>query len=128
MYLNDSSSLEILLGGTVTTNQLDWTADYVDFDTDDLTGTFNPPQATGQTNDTTAQDLAASPASGYTRQVTRFSVQQTDTASATVIIRLNNGSTTRIMWSVALATGDTMTFDIETGLRVTDNTGALKTV
>lgn len=85
-------SLEILLGGTVATNQLKVTSDYVDIDQSTLAATADACTPT-TTNNTSAVTIVAAPGSGKTRRVTNVEVVNIDTASATVTIQLNDNST-----------------------------------
>lgn len=102
-------SLEVKLGGAVTTNQLDWTVSYVDLlDTDqsvsDVAG------GDGLTNNGTAVTLVAAPAASHTRVIKLVSVYNADTVNATVTIQLNNNGTKRIIFSKTLTTGQTLLY------------------
>lgn len=104
-----TKSLEVILGGAITTSQLPWTTSYVDVDQT----TFAASAAStsdGATNSGTAVSIVAAPASGKSRQVKFISVYNADTAAATVTIRLNDNSTTRIIFKATLAVGDTLQF------------------
>lgn len=113
MILLDSTlkSLEVVLGGAITTNQLTWTAHYVDLD-----ATFAISAASetdGVTNNTTAVSMVAAPASGHTRQIKYLSVKNKDTVAATVTIRINNNGTIRELPSVTLQAGEYLEYKSE---------------
>lgn len=126
MIILDSTteSLEILLAGTVTTNQLPFTVSYADHNA--AAPSFTPGSSDGQTNNTTAVALVGNPGAGVQRQVKRINVYNADTAQATVTIRLNNGGTLRTMLTVALQTGERIEYEDSEGFRVFTVTGAVK--
>lgn len=126
MIILDSTteSLEILLAGAVTTNQLPFTASYADHNA--TAPSFTPGSSDGQTNSTTAVTLVGNPGAGVQRQVKRLNVYNADTAQVTVTIRLNNGGTLRTIIVVTLLPGDRIEYEDSTGFRVFDSTGALR--
>lgn len=105
-----TKSLEVVLGGAITTNQLPFTTHYVDINSSDLSVSA-PAENDGQTNNTTAVAIVAAPASGKIRVVKTISIYNADTVSATVTIRVNNNGTTRIVFKATLATGDTLNYE-----------------
>ena len=118
-----NKSLEIMLGGAITANQLPFVAWYADL----TTTTFAPAANDGVTNGVTAVTLVAAPGgAGIQRQVKMFSVYNADTAAATVIIQLNNNSTKRIIIKVTLNPGETLIYQMETGFAVRDIFGIEK--
>jgi len=117
-----TKSLEILLGGAVTTTQLPFVATYVDM----TTSAYTPGSNDGASNNTTAVTAVSAPASSTQRQVKLLTVYNADTASATLTVRYNNNSTTRIMWKGTLAVGDTFVYTDGEGARVIDTSGKLK--
>lgn len=119
-----TKSLQILLGGAVTTNQLVFTASYADYIASPAA--FTPGANDGATNNTTAVTLVAAPAASTQRQVKRINVYNADTAQATVTIRLNNGGTLRTMLTVTLQTGERIEYEDAEGFRVFTVTGAVK--
>lgn len=126
MIILDSTteSLEILLAGAVTTNQLPFTASYADHNA--TAPSFTPGSSDGQTNNTTAVTLVGNPGAGVQRQVKRLNVYNADTAQATVTIRLNNGGTLRTQFSIALQTGERIEYEDGKGFSVYTVTGAQK--
>jgi hypothetical protein len=101
-----TKSLEVLLGGAVTTNQLVLASSYVDVD-----ATFAIVGAGENdllSNNATAVTLVAAPAAARTRKISFLSVYNADTVPATVTVRINNNGTFRIVCKVTLAVGDTL--------------------
>src|SRR5574342_469037 len=95
-------SLEIKLGGAITTTQLPWVVSYVDIlSSDQSVSTYS--EADGVTNSTTAVTMVAAPASGHPRTIIGFSVFNADTVAAETIIQYNNNATTRKILDVTLA-------------------------
>jgi hypothetical protein len=119
-----TKSLQILLAGAVTTNQLAFTASYADYIASPAA--FTPGANDGQTNGATAVTLVAAPAASTQRQVKRINVYNNDTAPATVTIRLNNGGTLRTQLTVTLQTGERIEYEDAEGFRVFTVTGAVK--
>lgn len=124
MILLDTTTrkLEILLGGTVTTNQLPFVASYVD-----ITATgFSPASNTGQTNNSTPVTIVDVPAASTQRQLKFASVYNADTVAATVTIRLNDNSTLRKIFVIALTSGDTLIYS-DGAWQVMNSSGQVKT-
>lgn len=96
--------LEIVLAGTVTTNQLAFVASYQD-------STVAPPATNqGQSNNTTAVTLVAAPASGVQRELQWLSIYNADTANPIVTVQLNDNGTTRIIVKLTLQPGSSLFF------------------
>lgn len=122
MYLNASTDkIEIVLGGTVATNQLQWNVSYQDITSSGMT----LPQSAGAglTNNATAVDIVAAPAASTTRQVTQINVYNADTATATVTIQKDVSGTNYVLIQYALTTLDTLMWSREDGWRVMSATG-----
>jgi len=117
-----NKSLEIVLAGAVTTNQLPFVATYVDV----TTTTYTPGENDGTSNNTTAVTIVSAPAASTQRQLKFLSVHNADTAAATVTIRYNNNSTTRIILRAALAVGDQIIYSDGEGFSVLDVNGNLQ--
>jgi len=104
-----TKSLEIKLGGAITTNQLPFVLGYVD-----LLSTDQSISAVGSndgvTNSGTAVAILAAPASGHTRQVKFLSVQNADTVAATLTLQYNDNGTERTIIQIALAVGDNLIY------------------
>lgn len=104
-----TKSLEIKLAGTVTANQLPYVLGYVDLLISDQSVSAVGSND-GTTNNATAVSVLAAPASGHTRQVKFLSVQNGDTAAATLTIQYNDNSTERAIITVTLAVGDNLIY------------------
>jgi hypothetical protein len=118
-----TSSLEVLLGGVITTSQLPFVTSYADL----TTTTFTAGSLTGATNSTTAVTIAAAPAASTQRQVKSINVYNADTVSTTVTIRYNDNATTRILVKAVLATGESLVYTQDAGWQVIQANGAIKT-
>lgn len=119
---NTTSSLEIKLAGSITTNQLPFVTSFVDI----TTTTYNPQQSTGATNNTSIVTMISAPASSTQRKVQAITVFNEDTVSATVIVQFNDNSTTRRLLKITLDANDSLQYIDTIGWRVIDETGALK--
>jgi hypothetical protein len=103
---NVNRKIEIVLAGAITTNQLPFTASYVD-----ITPTsFTPATNDGATNSTTVVIMAAAPASSTQRQLKFVNIYNADTVAATVTVQLNDNGTIRILVKTALSPGQTLQF------------------
>jgi hypothetical protein len=122
MYLNATTDkLEIFLGGTVATSQLQWNVSYQDITSSGMT----LPQAAGagNTNNTTVVDIVAAPAASTTRQVTHINVFNADTATATVSIQKDVSGTNYVLISYSVVSGDTLMWSREDGWRLMSAAG-----
>jgi hypothetical protein len=115
-------SLEVVLGGAITTNQLPIVSSYVD----NTTTAYTPASSNTATNNTTAVTAVAAPGASTQRQVKLLTVNNADTASATVTVRYNDNSTTRVLFKAALAVGDNLIYTDGEGFRVVDSSGNTK--
>ena len=121
---NTNKSLELVLVGAITTNQLPFVISYIDV----TTTLYTPIEADGVSNSTTAVTMAAAPAASTQRQIKYLSIQNQDTASATAIIRYNDNTTIRQIVKILLAVNDTLFYTDGEGFRVMDTNGCIKTV
>lgn len=123
MVLLDSTlkSLEVVLAGAITTNQLVYVAGYADLT---AIGTTLG-ETDGLTNSTTAVTAVAAPAASTVRKVTFLNIYNLDTVSATVTVRVNNNGTFRTLAKVTLATGYTLVMNNE-GWKVIGTDGAVQ--
>jgi hypothetical protein len=95
MILTALKSLDLVLGGAVTTNQLEYSGSYVDVT--DATGEVAAEASVdGTSNNTTHVVMVAAPSAGVTRHVTELTIYQKDTVAAEVIVKLNNNGTRRV--------------------------------
>lgn len=117
LVLTTAQKLEIVLGGTVTTNQLQFVASYIDT-TDDVTGVQH-----GTTNNTTDVELVAAPSADL-RLVRSIHIYNADTASATVTVKYDQSATERILRKASIAAGSTLVYDSQAGWYVDSPYGA----
>jgi hypothetical protein len=118
-----TDKIQVILGGAIATNQLDCVATYKDISTSAYSGSAPSLVAT---NNTTAVDLVDSPASSTQRIVDFISVFNTDTANATVTIRLNRNGTLGTLFKCVLGIGELMTYTEGQGWVVYQNNGSIK--
>jgi hypothetical protein len=117
-----TKSLQIKLSANVATNQLPFSASYVD-----TTGTaMTPGEQDGASNNTTAVTILSAPASSTERLLKSFALQNADTAVATVTVTYNNNSTLRNILVVTLAVGDQLIYEDGTGWVCLDSNGNVK--
>ena len=124
ILLNSTDSLQVLLGGAVTTNQAVLYASFDDMKADG--STFAPKSSNGLTNSTTAVSWVGSPASGDVRQIKYLSLFNADTASITATVRVNDGTNTRIIGKFTLATGERVGYTVDHGFLTFDVNGLAK--
>lgn len=130
MILFDLStrSLQVGLAGAVTTNQLPIVASWLDIAQGTFTATFVGQAAnTILTNSTTPVIAVNAPGSNITRQLKYLSIQNADTAPATVIVQYNDNASLRTIVSVTLQVNETLSFDADAGWQSMTAAGALKT-
>jgi hypothetical protein len=113
--------LQVVLTGTVTTNQLPCVASYVDV----TTTAYTPGSNNLATNNSTAVDIVAAPAASTQRQVKMLTVQNADTVTATVSVLYNDNGTTRVIFKAALASGSILTYTDGKGFTVIDSSGSI---
>lgn len=118
-------SLQVNLAGAVTTNQLPIVASYLDINQTSFSA-VNASANTLATNSTTAVTPVAAPASGNTRQLKYLSIQNDDTAPATVIVEYNDNGTLRQIVKATLQVNETLSFDAENGWQTITAAGAIK--
>ena len=126
ILLNSTDSLQVLLAGTVTTNQCVLYAAYADMAADG--STFAPGSANGLTNNTTAVSWLSAPASGDVRQAKYLSLYNADTVSVTATVRINDGTNTRILCKATLATGERLEYSVDGGFRTVGASGSVSAV
>lgn len=115
--------LEILLSGAVTTTQPAFMASWSDGGSSTYVGGATP----GTTNGASAVTLVTAPASGIVRDVDYVSVNNLDSATATVTVRFNDNGTSYNIITVALAAGSHLNYTHAHGWEVLDSNGVLKT-
>lgn len=108
-----------VLGGTVATNQPEFTAAWAD----DTGSSFTEGSSNGVFNNATPVTIVAAPAAATRRIIKSITVQNKDTASITMTLKFDEGGTGRNIAVMTLAAGDTFTLE-----GVYDNAGRYKTI
>lgn len=116
-----TKSLEVVLGGAITTNQLVWTSAFVDV------GAAAPLVETdGLTNSAVAVTMVAAPGSGNTRLVKGLTLYNADTVAATITLRINNNGTLRKLFVATMQAGDNLVYTADGGFELFDSNGIIK--
>lgn len=109
-----TDNIQVVLAGTVATNQLQCVTSW----RDRTTTTFTPGRTVAVTNDTTDVNIVPAPASSTQRIVDFISVYNSDTDDRTVTIKLDANGTEYIIWKDTLSPGDTVRFIEGAGFNV----------
>lgn len=117
-----TDSLEVVLVGAVTTNELDCTASYREV----TTTTFLPLGADASTNGTSAVTLVSAPSTSTQRVIDDVSIFNTDTVNANVTIRYNRNGTFRKLFQTILAPNESLQYTDKNGWLVRATSGAVK--
>jgi len=116
-------SLQIALGGAVTTNQVSCVASY----SDKSSTAYSGGSQVGLSNNTTATTICAAPASGNIRDVDSMTVYNNDTVAATVFIYYNDNGTLATLKNALLQPKDSLIYTHGKGWETTDANGCIKT-
>lgn len=114
--------LQAILAGAVANNQLPVTVCYSDKSASSYAGATQ----LAATNGVTAVDICAAPAAATVRDIDMIAVVNTDTAAATVTIRIDDAGTPRQVFAATLTVGDQINYTHGSGWQVLDSTGAAK--
>lgn len=99
-----SDIIEVVLGGAVTTNQLQCATAWRDI----TTTAYTPGRTVINTNNTTDVTVVGSPASSTQRVVDHINIYNNDTVSATVTVKFSASGTEYILWKGTLTAGQTL--------------------
>lgn len=116
--------LQIVLAGAIATNQLPVVVCF----SDKTSTTYNGGTTVSNTNSTTPVDICAAPGASTIRDIDSITVQNADTAAATVTIRYNDNGTTYSIFKCTLSVGDQIIYTHGQGWKVLDSSGALKSL
>ena len=112
MLLSTSTMLlEVLLGGAHTTNPLDCVTHYEDTANENLI----PQVQIAQTNGATPVTLLAAPGDNVARRVKEITIENNDTVTQIVTVRLKSDADTRKCIRMSLLTGQTLQWTPESG-------------
>jgi hypothetical protein len=117
-----TDNLQIVLSGSVTTNQLQCFTSW----RDRTSTTFTAGRTVTNTNNTTDVNLAAAPASSTQRVIDFISVYNNDTTNKTVTIKLDANATEYKLFVTTIASGETIQYNEGQGFKVIATTGAIK--
>lgn len=107
-----TKTLEVVLTGAVSTTQLPVVVSYVEI-TDADQSVNDIAESDTATNNTTAVTAVAAPAAGKTRVIKALTVNNVDTAAATVKVQINNNGTIRLIVKATLAVDETLQYSSE---------------
>lgn len=117
-----NDDIEVILAGTVTTNQLDLYAAYRDL----TSTTYIPGANQTATNNTTVVHIVPSPAADTQRVIDYMSAYNRDTVTQNITLRYDSSGTERILWKGNLAADEKVEYTDNLGWRVFDNQGVQK--
>jgi hypothetical protein len=117
MILDSTLRLEAVLAGAVATNQPNVHTHFIDYNP--AGEKSRPVTSRNLLNSTTDVIIAAAPRADVIRELERVSVYNRDTASVTVLIKTDNGTTEHPIIRTVLTTLQTLHFEKGTGWYVT---------
>lgn len=117
-----TDNLQVVLGGAITTNQLECMVSW----RDRTSTTFTADRTVTTTNNTTDVTIAAAPAASTQRVIDFISIYNKDTVNAVVTVKLDANGTEYILCKVTLATTERLQYQEGVGFQVFASTGAVK--
>lgn len=124
MILNRSTKLEAVLAGAVASTQPEVQVSFIEYNPD---GVVTPPDyfrvALNNASDVT---ILAAPVFNFIRELLRVAIYNKDTASITVTVKTDDGTTERIERKVTLLVGETLSFEKGRGWYAMDANGNTK--
>ncbi len=117
-----TDNLQVVLGGAITTNQLECMVSW----RDRTSTTFTADRTVTTTNNTTDVTIAAAPAASTQRVIDFISIYNKDTVNAVVTVKLDDNGTEYILCKVTLATTERLQYQEGVGFQVFASTGAVK--
>lgn len=115
-----TDNVQVVLGGSITTSQLDCFSTWRDI----TTTSYTPGRTVVATNNTTDVNIVPAPASSTQRVVDYLSVYNKDTVTQTVTIKYDANGTDYTLWKGALQTGERVCYVDGTGFRTFSQNGA----
>jgi len=109
-----TDTVQAVLGGTVTTNQMRCVAAWRDI----TTTAYTPGKTLTNTNNTTDVNVVGSPGASTQRVVDYLSIYNSDTVSQTLTVKFDANGTEYVLWSGSLATGERLEYVDGAGFRV----------
>jgi hypothetical protein len=117
-----TDNLQAVLGGSVTTNQLNCFTTWRDITTSEYT----PGRTVVNTNNTTDVNIVPAPTSSTKRIVDTITIYNKDTVSATVTIKFDANGTEYILFKATLAASEIIEYTDGAGFKVFSNAGSIK--
>lgn len=117
-----NETLELVLQSAVSTNELQYTVNYVDV----TTTTYTPGNTDGLSTGTTTVTIASAPSASTQRQIKLITVYNNDTASARVIIKKDTAGTEKILCKILLNVGDSLIYSDGKGFNIITTDGGFK--
>jgi len=117
-----TDNLQVVLGGAITTNQLECMVSW----RDRTSTTFTADRTVTTTNNTTDVTIAAAPAASTQRVIDFISIYNKDIVNAVVTVKLDANGTEYILCKVTLATTERLQYQEGVGFQVFASTGAVK--
>jgi hypothetical protein len=112
-----NDKIQVVLGGSVTTNQLQCLCTYKIY----TTTTTTDGKVAINTNNTTDVDIAGAPSSGQTYDIQNINIFNNDTVSATVTVKLDVSGTETILYKGVVGVNDVISWTAEGGWQNTSN-------
>lgn len=109
-----TDNLQVVLGGAITTNQLQCVASWRDI----TTTAYTPGRTVTNTNSTTDVNIVGAPAASTQRVVDYFSIYNKDTVLANVTVKFDANGTEYIIYKGDLPVGSTLVYQEGMGLEV----------
>jgi hypothetical protein len=117
-----TDNLQVVLGGSVTANQLQCST----FWRDVTTTAYTPGRTVAVTSNTADVNIAAAPASSTQRIIDYISIYNADTVNATVTVKLDANGTEYILFKGILGTGEMLQYNDKNGFTAMTIAGAIK--
>jgi len=117
-----TDKIQVVLGGNVTTSQLQCMSSYRDI----TTTTYLPGRTVINTNNTTDVDLVGAPGSSTQRVIDWISIYNADTVNATVTIKFDANGTEYVLFKGVVGTGEMLQYTDKTGFFVLTSNGSTK--
>jgi hypothetical protein len=117
-----TDTLQVVLAGSVTANQLRCMTSWRDI----TTTAYTPGRTVINTNNTTDVSIVGSPASSTQRVVDFISIYNADTAAATVTVKFDANGTEYILFKGQLAVDERLEYQEGQGFKTFNNQGAIK--
>lgn len=103
-------SLEVKLGGAITTSQPTFVAHYTDINQSNIAITAIS-EVDGLANGVTPVTVVAAPAAGNTRKITELTIENTDTITQIITVSLNDNGTKQPIVVLQIAAGSTLQYN-----------------